>query len=55
MVPFRASNIFEDFWANRFNEIDTMDEMFKPMMRTGWIRDMDKMFNLGDTSAIKNG
>jgi len=54
MVPFRASNIFEDFWGSRLNELDD-DEFLKPMLRNKWSRDLDKWFEQSEASSIKNG
>lgn len=53
MVPTRAYNIFENFWGDRFNEIE--DDFFKPVITKKLSRDLDKVMNQGwDTNDWRN-
>jgi len=55
MVPFRAHNIFDDFFGNRWISLKD-DDIFKPMFQNKWIKNMDRMMiDEGDEKNIKDG
>ena len=58
MVPSRAHNIFEDFFGNRFFEIEmpTEEEFFKPILNKRWTRNLDSMMEDENSwKDIENG
>lgn len=54
----RAHNIFEDFWGNRWNELEN-DNFFRPMLTSKWVRDINRQlrdsFNELENMPIKDG
>lgn len=43
IAPVRAHSIFENFWGDRFHELE--DDFFRPVLKNKWSRNMDKMLN----------
>jgi DnaJ-class molecular chaperone len=54
MVPVRAHNIFEDFFGNRFLNMEE-DDIFKPIFHKKWSRDLDRMMIDENDPSITNG
>lgn len=54
MVPMKAHDIFEDFFGNK---LSVLDEDFRPMFHTKWVRDLDKMMldEADELKGIKEG
>lgn len=58
IAPMRAHNIFEDFWGNRFNEWNEVDDFFRPALRSKWSRNLDRLMSdtaNEDWSNVKDG
>jgi DnaJ-class molecular chaperone len=53
IAPVRAHNIFEDFFGNRWFNLD--DDDFKPIFHNKWIKNLDKMMIDEDEENAKEG
>jgi len=54
MVPFRAHSIFDDFFGDRWLSLKD-DDLFKPMFRNKWTKNLDKlMIDEDDEKDIKD-
>lgn len=49
MVPSRAHNIFEDFMGDRFFNMPTEEEFFKPILKKKWSRSLDNLMEDEDS------
>jgi len=54
MVPVRAHNIFDDFFGNRFLDMEE-DDIFKPIFHKKWSRDLDRMMIDENDPNMTNG
>lgn len=60
ITPFRANDIFENFWTDRWNELEEeADSLFRPLLRNRWTRNLDRAFSLpwfnDDWSNVREG
>lgn len=58
IAPIRANNIFENFWGDRWNQIEEADDQFRPMLNKKWSKDLDRWMREGnndDWSSVNQG